>query len=420
MPSSGWRRARHQLQQRGFAGAVDAHHAPALPAADHEIQPVIDDAVAIALLHPLQADHVLARTRRGQKIERHGLAALRRLDPLDLLQLLHPALHLGGMRGARLEALDEFDLLGQHRLLALELRLLLLLVQRALLLVEFVIAGIGRQRPAVDLHHLVDDAVHELAVVRGHQQRAFIAFQELLQPDQAFEVEMVARLVQQHGVGPHQQNARQRHAHLPAAGQRADIAVHHFLAEAQARQHFARPPLQRIAVELLEAVLHLAVARDDVVHVVGARRIGHRGFELLHLGGDRADRTGAVHHLGHRAAARHLADVLAEIADGDAAIDRDLALVGLFLAGDHPEQRRLAGAVGADKADLLALLKRRGRLDEEDLMADLLADVVETNHAWLKGLRNEFRAALKPCGGRSGRVSAKGMAMRTPLPLAAR
>ena len=65
----------------------------------------------------------------------------------------------------------------------------------------------------------------------------------------------------------------------------------------------------------------------------------------------------------------------------DAAIDGHLALVGLLLAGDHPEQRRLAGAVGADEADLLALQERRGGLDEEDLVAVLLADVVETNHA---------------------------------------
>ena len=54
-------------------------------------------------------------------------------------------------------------------------------------------------------------------------------------------------------------------------------------------------------------------------------------FELLQLGRDLADRAGAVHHLGDGAAARHLADVLAEVADGDAAIDRDLAFVGLLL-----------------------------------------------------------------------------------------
>ena len=64
---------------------------------------------------------------------------------------------------------------------------------------------------------------------------------------------MVARLVEQHRVGPHQQDAGQRHAHLPAAGQRADIAVHHLLAEAEPVQHLARPAIQRIAVEFLEA-----------------------------------------------------------------------------------------------------------------------------------------------------------------------
>ena len=332
----------------------------------------------------LQADDVLARARRRQEVERHGLAALRRLDALDLVELLDPALHLRGVRGARLEALDELDFLGQHRLLALELGLLLLLVQRALLLVEFVIAGIGRQRAAVDLDDLVDDAVDELAVVRGHQQRALVALQELLQPDQAFEIEMVARLVQQHHVGPHQEDARQRHAHLPAARERADVAVHHLLAEAEARQRLARPAVERIAVEFLETVLHLAIARDDVVHLVGAIRIGHRGLEFPQLGRDDADGTGAVHHLGHGAAARHLADVLAEIADGDAAIERDLALVGRLLARDHPEQRGLAGPVRADEADLLALLEGRGGFDEEDLVADLLADVIETDHWGLK------------------------------------
>ena len=301
------------------------------------------------------------------------------------------------MRGARLEAFDEFDLLGEHRLLTLELGLLLLLVQRALRLVEFVIARIGRELAAVDLDHLVDDAVHELAIVRGHQQRAVISLQELLQPDQAFEVEMVAWLVQQHGVGTHQQDPRQCHAHLPTARQRADVAVHHLLAEGEAGEHLARPALQRVAVELLEARLHLAIARDDVVHVVRTRRIRHGGFQLLQLGGHRADGAGAIHHLGHGAAARHLADVLAEIADGDAAIDRHLAFVRQFLPGDHPEQRGLAGAIGADEADLFALLKRRGGFDEEDLVTDLLADVVETNHIYgsLKESCGRSKAAIK-------------------------
>lgn len=58
----------------------------------------------------------------------------------------------------------------------------------------------------------------------------------------------------------------------------------------------------------------------------------------------------------------------------------DLPLVGLLLAVDHPEDRCLAGAVRTDKADLLASVKSRGRLDEENTVAELLADVFDTDH----------------------------------------
>ncbi len=91
---------------------------------------------------------VVAGARGGQEVEGDRLAAARRLDALDLVELLDAALHLRCMRGAGLEALDEFQLLGEHRLLALELRLLLLFVLRPLALIEFIVAGIRGQRPA--------------------------------------------------------------------------------------------------------------------------------------------------------------------------------------------------------------------------------------------------------------------------------
>ena len=94
-----------------------------------------------------------------------------------------------------------------------------------------------------------------------------------------------------------------------------------------------------------------------LVHLVRPVGIGHGGLQLLQLGGHRAHRAGAVHHLGDGAAAGHLAHVLAEVADGDAAIDGDLALVGQLLPGDHAEERRLAGAVGPDEPDLLAAFR---------------------------------------------------------------
>ncbi len=346
-------------------------------------------------MHVLEADHVLAGAGCRLELELHRLAALGRLDPLDLVQLLHPALHLRRVRGARLEALDELDFLGEHRLLPRELRLLLLLAQRALLFVELVVARVRRQRAAVDLQHLGGNTVHELAVVRGHQQGALVALEELLQPDKALEIQMVARLVEQHDVGPHEEDAGQRHAHLPAPRQGAHVAIHHLLAEAQARQDLARPTLQRVPVQLLEAPLHLAVARDDHLHFVRAVGIGHGGFQLLQLCRHGAHGTGAVHHLGHGAAARHLAHVLAEVTDGHASLDHHLALVGVVLADDHAKEARLAGPVGTDEADLLPLVERRGRLDEEELVAILLADVVEANHMCVgPGTRP---GALMPC-----------------------
>ncbi len=89
----------------------------------------------------LEIDHVLARSRGGLELESHRLPPLGRLDTLDFVQLLDPALHLRGMGGTRLEAFDELDFLGKHRLLPFELRLLLLFVLGALPLVKLVVAG---------------------------------------------------------------------------------------------------------------------------------------------------------------------------------------------------------------------------------------------------------------------------------------
>ena len=55
---------------------------------------------------------------------------------------------------------------------------------------------------------------------------------------------------------------------------------------------------------------------------------------------------------------------------------------GHLLADDHPEERRLARAVGADEADLFAGIELEGGVDEEDLPAVLLADARERDHAF--------------------------------------
>src|SRR3970282_1676904 len=94
--------SRHELEQRRLAGAVDTHHAPALLAADQQIQAVVDLLATVALHDAVEFGHVLAGARRRTKIELQDFAALGRLELFDLLEFLDARLDLRGVAGARL------------------------------------------------------------------------------------------------------------------------------------------------------------------------------------------------------------------------------------------------------------------------------------------------------------------------------
>ena len=59
--------------------------------------------------------------------------------------------------------------------------------------------------------------------------------------------------------------------------------------------------------------------------------------------------------------------------------DLDGAAVGLFLAGDHAEQRGLAGAVRPDDADDAARRQLEGEIVDQEIVAEALAQVVEVD-----------------------------------------
>ena len=74
-----------------------------------------------------------------------------------------------------------------------------------------------------------------------------------------------------------------RDAHLPAARQRADVAVDLPVLEAEAVEDLARARLELVAAALLVLVLDVAEAREDRLHLVGARRVGQRVLEVDQL-----------------------------------------------------------------------------------------------------------------------------------------
>ena len=65
--------------------------------------------------------------------------------------------------------------------------------------------------------------------------------------------------------------------------------------------------------------------------------------------------------------------VLIDVGRHDGLADAQLAGVGLLLADDHAEERRLAGAVGADDADDAAARQVEVQVLDEQVVAVALA-----------------------------------------------
>ena len=68
----------------------------------------------------VRSTDLVAGAGRRLEVEALGLAAARRLELVDLVELLDATLHLRGVRRSRLEARDELVLLLEHRLLTID------------------------------------------------------------------------------------------------------------------------------------------------------------------------------------------------------------------------------------------------------------------------------------------------------------
>src|SRR6185312_6137281 len=71
---------------------------------------------------------------------------------------------------------------------------------------------------------------------------------------------------------------------------------------------------------------------------------------------------------------------LVDIAKLDRLADPDGTGIRLFLAGDHAEKRRLAGAVGADDADDAAGRQLEGQVLDQQIVAKTLGQAFDLDH----------------------------------------
>ena len=130
--------------------------------------------------------------------------------------------------------------------------------------------------------------------------RAGIILQMMFEPGHRFGVEMVGRLVEQQNVGLLQQQAAQGHTAALAAGENFHRRLRRRAAQ-RIHRHL-QPRVQIPGVEMIELLLHLALAFEQLVHVVVGHFLGELGVDLFKFF-EQVD--GLLHrffdHLAHRA-----------------------------------------------------------------------------------------------------------------------
>ena len=387
--------AQNQLEQGGFAGAVGADQ-PHFVAAQHGGGKVVDDAAALGAIakvfaHALELGHQAATARPAVHIQPHlpdGGAALGVLGAQHL-QAFDARLGAGA---PRLDAFADPLLLLRQQLVGagVEQRLLCQAL-RFEALKGAVGAVVAVQQAAVELHRARADAVQKVAVVADEQQGATKIAQQLGQPADGVEVEVVGGFVEQQQIGQRHQRLRQRHALAHATREAADALIG-LQAEPAKGLGYALLPvpaiqgfdfgLQRVEVA---AALVRQVALQQLLHALQAHA---HGLEHAGLGVE----LGLLRHVGHAQ------PVLALY----------LAVVGALEAGDDFEQRRFAAAVAPHQSDALAGLERKIDPVEQGQVAVGEAEAVEGDpghgavglrEAWSGGLEGN---SLPPLSGGAG------------------
>ena len=207
---------------------------------------------------PRQLQHLAAARALGDEAQRRGAARGRRqLLDLDALDLLEAALGLGGLGGLGAEPLDEGALARDLVLGARDGRLLARARRRLLDHGLRIAAAVQRDGAVVDVQGVAGDVVQEALVVRDDHRAAGVVGQELLEPADGQDVEVVGRLVEQQDVDAADQHLRQQHAQLEAARQRAQRRVVDRGGNPQPLQHRGRSRLQRVAVVRGDLVLEV-------------------------------------------------------------------------------------------------------------------------------------------------------------------
>ena len=219
------------------------------------------------------------------------------------------------------------------------------------------------------MEHLVDRPVEQLEVVGDDQDGTREPLELLHQPPLGRKVEMVGGLVEDHGVGPLEEDPDQVDPSALATREALDVVEQELLAEAEAVGQAGHRRLGLVAAVLPELLLEVGEELD----VLGRRVLAHLGAGLVEgvvedvEAPARQDVGEAVGLESEAVGHRHLG----QVAEGapDAGVPGG-PHVPPGLVDDHRDEGRFSGAVAADQGDLLARADHERGVAEQGPVTD--------------------------------------------------
>ena len=138
----------------------------------------------------------------------------------------------------------------------------------------------------------------------------------------------------------------------------------------------------------MHAVALAARERADLLLLVGALEVERRAVAArIHFAlAEQDDVLAAGNLLPHVLLAVETIARLVDVAEMHRLADLDRAGIGLVLPGDHPEQRGLAGAVGANHPDNATRRQLEGEVIDQQAVAEPLGQPLEIDHVLAKPL----------------------------------
>ena len=248
--------AADQLGQRRLAVAIGAEEPDAVVVVEAQVEAAQHRPVRLIADRHILHRHDRRRRRLGRRGEvegHHGIVGKGR-DRLQPLQHLQPRLRLARLRRLVAEAVDEgLQVAALVVLPGLELQLQRLALA-ALAVEGIVAAAIEGELALVEMDDGVDGTIEQVAVMADDDDAVGILGDVALQPQRAFEVEIVGRLVEKQQVGPREQGRGERHAHAPAAGEGRAGTLLRRLVEAEAGEDGGGTRLRRMGVRCRRAL----------------------------------------------------------------------------------------------------------------------------------------------------------------------